>query len=543
MFDNFSKYAQDETIYPGSFDFATGKVGYERVEIDLLKAGRIPAAQIYLGKAQKTVVEYDSRKIVVDTLCSWLNITDLNKSKLYRIKVCTEDEYGNLSLPQELTVIPYTSEDLATLSLTIPRIITSPWVVQVDWINGISSVLLDYYALSFSYTDKNGNLQEIKRESVSSFSIQDIETGEHTINIRYKVVPKIENVPILDTLYIERPLSFTLPLLQEYKKNLTSRIVKSQELSMNMQDIIIVWDAVGNDYTLKYTTLRYLDHLSSTPTMKEVRIENGDKQTVIPGAITGDSITVFSTYEPVGGNGVLIDANPVFYTVAQNISLPRADLMDIVFSEGNLAKDVSPLNNSVIYGTIRPETFLNTIYGKWMAKFTQTGNSACYYGIDYSANATVKTAFQKAFSYEVFFMAYNPTATTFSPLSSETAGGSGIEIVNQKIAFWIRINNAWKNISSEITVEPGKYYHAVGTYNKSEEKIVIYVNGEKKGELIVPGDFNLPPAQQWIAIGGDPTSETSIRWSLNGEVGIARLYGKPLSSLEVLLLYKDIVGE
>ena len=56
QYDNLEKFA-GEVIYPARFDTIFGQVGYERVELDLMKAGRIPASKIKLGKATKTVIE------------------------------------------------------------------------------------------------------------------------------------------------------------------------------------------------------------------------------------------------------------------------------------------------------------------------------------------------------------------------------------------------------------------------------------------------------------------------------------------------------
>lgn len=83
MYDNLEKYAKED-IYSAKYDTIIGQVGYERVEIDLLKAGRNPSSKIYMRKAKKTVVEYDDKRIVIDSVVSWVNITGLTVSKLYR---------------------------------------------------------------------------------------------------------------------------------------------------------------------------------------------------------------------------------------------------------------------------------------------------------------------------------------------------------------------------------------------------------------------------------------------------------------------------
>src|SRR5690606_4536856 len=101
--DIYDKQAQfeGEIVYPAKYDTIIGHIGFERVEIDLLKAGRIPNTQINLGKAQKTRIEYDEETITIDSLVSHVNITGLNQSKLYRFKIFTIDEFGNESVPQE----------------------------------------------------------------------------------------------------------------------------------------------------------------------------------------------------------------------------------------------------------------------------------------------------------------------------------------------------------------------------------------------------------------------------------------------------------
>ncbi|MCH5717337.1 DUF4998 domain-containing protein [Niabella hibiscisoli] len=153
MYDNIEKYA-GEVVYPGKYDTIIGRIGYERVEIDLIKAGRIPASQVKLGKAVKTIVEYDDKKIVLDTLASWLNIKDLKVSKLYRFRVYTQDDEGNVSVPQQIALIPYTQTDLSNLVITSPQALTAPSAAIFTWPGNLSTALLNYYGLKYSYKDK-----------------------------------------------------------------------------------------------------------------------------------------------------------------------------------------------------------------------------------------------------------------------------------------------------------------------------------------------------------------------------------------------------
>jgi len=211
IFDNIDDFASEgETVYPGRFDTIYGHVGYERVEIDLLKAGRISKDKIKLGKAVKTIVNYDGEDHVIDSLCSWVNITGLTEAKLYRFTIYSADEFDNRSVPVEIALIPFTKQDLDALVIASPRLSNSPTSAVVDWPTGITNVTLDYYGMEYSYTDKDGVKRNGERPADDyRFFCGNLQSGS-TVNVdmKYKIVPKISRVPILDTVYMERTLTF-----------------------------------------------------------------------------------------------------------------------------------------------------------------------------------------------------------------------------------------------------------------------------------------------------------------------------------------------
>ncbi|WP_157557924.1 DUF4998 domain-containing protein [Niabella aurantiaca] len=211
MYDNLEKYA-GETVYPGRFDTIVGHVGFERVEIDLMKAGRIPASQIRLGKAMKTVVEYDDKQLTIDSLASWLNITDLKVSKLYRFRVYTIDENGNRSVPQQIGLIPYTETDVTNLAMPTPQALTSPSSAILTWPTGISSAVLSYYGLEYSYKDKNGDIKEGQRGQDPRIFMANLASGAiASIDLNYKIIPKINGTSILDTVWVSRKAQVSIP--------------------------------------------------------------------------------------------------------------------------------------------------------------------------------------------------------------------------------------------------------------------------------------------------------------------------------------------
>jgi hypothetical protein len=211
MYDSLEEYS-GEVVYPGKYDTIVGHVGYERVEIDLMRAGRMPASDVKLGKARKTVVEYDSKIITIDSLVSWVNITGLTQAKLYRFNIYTIDEHNNKSVPQETALIPFTEEDVNTLAINAPRTLLSPTAAVIDWPSGLSSVLLDYCALSFKYTDKDGAVRQGERAADPRFFVANLSPGtEASIEVTYKVVPKVNNVRIIDTVTVVKVLRLQMP--------------------------------------------------------------------------------------------------------------------------------------------------------------------------------------------------------------------------------------------------------------------------------------------------------------------------------------------
>ena len=211
IYDNIEPYG-GEKIYPAKFDTISGKIGFERVELNLMKAGRIASSQIYLGKASKTVVEYDKERIEVDSVVSWVNVPNLKTSKLYRFKVYTEDQYGNRSVPQEIALIPYTNTELATIAVQSPRIFASPTTAVLDWADKISSILLTYCDLDYSFVDQSGTKHEGSRALNPRIFASNLKTGdETTVHVNYRVVPKVAGVEILDTVDLSQKVSFFMP--------------------------------------------------------------------------------------------------------------------------------------------------------------------------------------------------------------------------------------------------------------------------------------------------------------------------------------------
>lgn len=323
MFDNMKEYT-GEVVYPARLDTIIGKIGFERVEIDLLKAGRIPSKNINLGKANRVLITYDDKEIIIDSLVSWVSIRDLKQSKLYRFNFYTLDEFDNKSVPQQIALIPYTAADVANLAVPNPRIMASPTSAVIDWPNGLNSVLFNYVSLNYKYTDKNGVKKEGKRGSDSRFVIGNLESGKQIqVDVEYNVVPKVNGVAILDTVKLSLPFTFnTLSSSSKFEPS-ESSILTQNGLS-----------TFTSDAASKFTKLTYPVHANSLqdlfyfPNLKELDLTGGEIFKLLSTDYNRNGAT-----STIGGGPWL-----PFVRKAGNISASNSQTLKDLLESGSLTK-------------------------------------------------------------------------------------------------------------------------------------------------------------------------------------------------------------
>lgn len=279
MYDTLKDFATEETIYPAGFDMISGQVGFERVEIDLSTQGRIPASEMKLAKARKTVIECDyfDKPIVIDSVCSWVNITGLTEPESYTFKIYTEDELGNRSIPSEIALIPYTTADLEQMELLSPKITESSSTALLEWESKLSGLLFDCYGYSYEYTDKNGNLQTgIGSGDIPSFFVENV-TKENTIPVKVtlRITPKKNSEPIIDTIQwtsvIPLAISESAGDVIFLKTPVTAGVIDLNDVD-GSQSHSFTWTKVENvnSYTLKVSTS------ASFPADRTFEFEAGD---------------------------------------------------------------------------------------------------------------------------------------------------------------------------------------------------------------------------------------------------------------------------
>ena len=244
IYDNVEKYADGEIIYVEQLDgIIRIQVGYERVEIDLLRAGRIPASQIRSNKAARTVIECEDftepgNRRVIDSLCSWVNVTGLTQLKNYRLTIYTEDQHGNRSLPlfwggkPYVDVRPYTAENLQALQLMPPTVIESTSAALLEWKNPLSVNTHRVYRYEWQYADRDNFKQTGGgKGDVPSFFVENVvKNTEVPVTFTCRIIPTVSNFD--GTYYIYTPILDTV----DWKPTFNLRISENADPAIFLKD-------------------------------------------------------------------------------------------------------------------------------------------------------------------------------------------------------------------------------------------------------------------------------------------------------------------
>jgi hypothetical protein len=300
QYDNI--YATDETVYVGKFgDAPSVKIGYNRVEIDLV-GYRVSTDDIYLGKAKKTVVEYEEsdgpRKVVFDSVCSWVNIPGLTSPKTYIFKIYAEDEYGNKSVAVEALGRPFTDEDLAGYDFPLPNMIPTPSTMDFRWTDaGISTSLFNFAELIYSYTDRNNKVVtgRLTSKDVPRFSIIGLQENDNfPISITCRIIPVMESGPILDTVTMEREFFAKTVAPVEYVNARDLRPFTSARIhDDDNSKATITWSDVTDH--LAWTKIRYT-HADGS--VEEVNVDNRYTETLCTNIKRGVKFQIQCAYTP-----------------------------------------------------------------------------------------------------------------------------------------------------------------------------------------------------------------------------------------------------
>ena len=291
-----------------------------------------------------------------------------------------------------------------------------------------------------------------------------------------------------------------------------------------------------------------------------VRDELAINQAYAAGSITSSSANVGG----IIGGGQQPTTSPGFYNnivvwnntdqnfgatiAAQDVTLPTADLLDVVFDEENIAVDQSPMQQTIeVIG--EPKVAYSEQWGKNVfysdAKDDRTPIS--YLKVPYAENQALKDALADGFTVETTFKILNDTYPgDVTPFRATESGGYGFDVTsNGQIKFEVRSlidgENSYRYAPTNVYAKVHNYYHMIGVYNKAENKVYCYVNGGNAangaaaGELVFPSNAD----DQWLGIGADCGNTNGAKF----EIISARMYNEPISEETAKALYFKELGK
>jgi glycerophosphoryl diester phosphodiesterase len=237
---------------------------------------------------------------------------------------------------------------------------------------------------------------------------------------------------------------------------------------------------------------------------------------------------------------------------------PTADMLDVVFYGNGVAKDVSKNEYTIkhVSGSAHMN-YYSDMYERYIAHFNHTlGSNPTdgYYMFDFAGNTDFINQLKDGHSLEVVFSlgTAHTGASEVKMFSSHQAGGTGFLLATSGRGSTLHFlpnvsengSSNWIWTDSKINPTPGKFYHAVGVWDKKAGKAHIYVNGEHKGSADAVGNLvlNSDPVYHWFGIGVD-ASKNAGQSAWNGDVAFARIFDEPLTTQQIQGLYEDVKKE
>ncbi len=220
------------------------------------------------------------------------------------------------------------------------------------------------------------------------------------------------------------------------------------------------------------------------------------------------------------------------------VTVPTADMLDVDFSDGT-AKDNSETNNTA--KTIgSPVIQDDTNFGKKIAAFNGSYDAYMYPfdTIKYSKMTNAVTI-ESVFCYNEV-----PASGEHDIFSNQQSGGIGLGLYKGKLQFFCNVdktNGTHSYVEPNTTIEAGKWYHAVGTFDGS--KVRLYLNGKLVSEKDAGGSTvhwtDTSSARNFV-IGGDSSSSNKAEFFSNGSVSLARLYSTAMTAEQVAKAYAEL---
>ena len=226
---------------------------------------------------------------------------------------------------------------------------------------------------------------------------------------------------------------------------------------------------------------------------------------------------------------------------AKEITMPTADLLDVVFNEDGTATDVSPMQHEIeVIG--QPKVAYSEKFGQNVFYSEANGNTpVSYLKIDYSENQELKDALTDGYTIETTIAIRDKAIPgLIKPFCATESGGFGFEITAAGQMKHINHTDidgtkAYRYANTSVYAKMDTYYHLVGVYDKAARKVACYVNGINEATGSAEGTLHFPDnaQHQWIGIGAD----AGVQSGANFEIINARIYNEPITADMAKALY------
>ena len=284
-------------------------------------------------------------------------------------------------------------------------------------------------------------------------------------------------------------------------------------------------------------------------------------------AYSAGSITTTKTDNTVGGiiGGAQQEAtSPSYYNnvvvwngqtefgptiAAQNVTLPTADLLDVVFNEEGVADQSAAQMNVEVIGT--PQVVYNEDLKQnvLMTEAADVKTPVSYLKVDYAGNQAFMDNLADGFTFETTFALRSENIPgDITPFRATESGGFGIDLLaSGQIKTVVRTEiegvGAYRYANTSAYLKPNLYYHVVGVYNKATNEVACYVNGGNAASASAVGNFQFPANadSHWLGIGAD-CGGTSATDGGDFEIVNARIYSEPMTEAMAKALYFKQTG-
>lgn len=267
--------------------------------------------------------------------------------------------------------------------------------------------------------------------------------------------------------------------------------------------------------------------------------------------------------ERVGNIKFFLKSNPSVsdeLTIVQLQGVVVADYLDVEFNVDGTAKDVSQAHHEVLNfndKNIYTISYDNS-YERNIANFlpepeniTLSEDDGGFFRIDNTKDFADFTS--KATSWEVLIKVNSEWGNKSYEgkfFGMHEAGGIGFLISSSsrgnKLTWLPNIStrdgggSRWIWTSGVTPVE-GKWYHLIGTWDKSTGRSKLFLNGDLVSDVEAEGFWH-PAAGgvNWICIGGDPNRNNEATNAVQASISIARIYKHALNQEEVDFLWNEV---